>query len=102
VADTLNYVLSGECDDDVLRGLYVEGVDPAPDESRLLVTVSPLDVLDRTPPETVLMKLMSVSGKLRNEVAAAITRRKTPELAFRYLRPEDRTPPPPETSARPS
>ena len=46
IADTLNYVLSGELDDDLLRNLYVESVRPAPDASRLLVSVAPLDAKD--------------------------------------------------------
>lgn len=87
VSDTLNFVLSGDTGDDVLRGLYVESVDPAPDASRLLVTVAPLDRYDQTPTDVYLTKLGAVSGKLRSEVAASISRRKTPELAFRVIRP---------------
>lgn len=89
VAETLNYVLSGDTGDDVLRGLYVESVDPAPDASRLLVSVAPLDRSDQTPPEDYLARLVAAGGKLRSEVAASISRRKTPELTFRIVSPED-------------
>lgn len=85
VSDTLNFVLSGDTGDDVLRGLYVDSVDPAPDASRLLVSVAPLDPNDQTPADVYLTRLMAVSGKLRSEVAASISRRKTPELAFRVI-----------------
>src|SRR5690606_31526860 len=78
-----------ETGDDVLRGLYVDSVDPAPDSSRLLVSVAPLDPGDQTPSDVYLTKLMAVSGKLRSEVAASISRRKTPELAFRVIPPPE-------------
>lgn len=89
VSDTLNFVLSGDTGDDVLRGLYVDRVDPAPDASRLLVSVAPLDRHDETPPDVYLTKLMAISGKLRSEVAASISRRKSPELAFRLVPPDE-------------
>jgi len=89
VSDTLNFVLSGDTGDDVLRGLYVDSVDPAPDSSRLLVSVAPLDPGDQTPAAVYLTKLLALSGKLRSEVAASISRRKTPELAFRVVPPPE-------------
>lgn len=92
VADTLNFVLSGDTGDDVLRGLYVDSVEPAPDASRMLVSVAPLDRNDETPSEEYLTRLMAASGKLRSEVAASISRRKTPELAYRVIRPEEPSP----------
>jgi ribosome-binding factor A len=85
VAETLNFVLSGECDDDVLRNFYVVRVDPAGDPSCLLVTVGPLDAGDRTPVADVFQRLQRVSGKLRSEVASSISRRKVPQLLFRVV-----------------
>ncbi len=81
VAEALNYAFSGACNDDVLRELGVVAVQPAPDESRLLVTVGPTlpGTLD---PTQVLAHLQQARGKLRSEVAAAIHRKKVPELAF--------------------
>ncbi|QDT39826.1 ribosome-binding factor A [Stratiformator vulcanicus] len=82
VKHTLEYVLTGECDDDVLRGLYVESVNPLPDASNLLVTVSSLDRENPPEPADVVERLGIVGGKLRSEVAASISRRKVPELHF--------------------
>jgi ribosome-binding factor A len=85
VAETLGQVLSGEMGDEVLRGLRVASVVPAPDSSRLLVTLcverSP-EPFDRT---VVERKLAACQGRLRGEVAAAITRRKAPALAFAVI-----------------
>ena len=88
VADTLNMVLSGECNDDVLRCLYVASVEPAPDSSRLLVSVAsqfPGQMLSSC---DVLERLARASGKLRSEVAAAIHRKRTPELVYRLVEPD--------------
>ena len=77
----LGLALGGECDDDVLRALYVESVLPAPDASRLLVcVVVPRDV-DATI-EDVLARLERVHGLLRSTVARAVTRKRAPELSF--------------------
>jgi len=101
VADALNYVLSGELDDDVLRNYYVERVEPAPSASRLLVSVSPLDRDDNTPMERVLKRLHEAAPTLRREVAASINRRKTPELSFIVVQPEEPNPGDPEEPASP-
>ena len=82
VAETLNYVLTGECDDEVLQNLCVLAVDPAPNTSRLLVTVG-FCVVDPTADVARVMEhLERAAGKLRCEVAAAIHRRRTPQLVF--------------------
>jgi ribosome-binding factor A len=86
VAETLNYVLSGECHDDILQSLQVIGVEPAPNASQLLVTVSPLLAEDKVDPADVLARLNSAAGWLRSEVAGAIRRKRAPQLAFRVLR----------------
>jgi ribosome-binding factor A len=84
VERTLSAVLGGECDDDLLRELLVVSVVPAPNAGRLLVTVArPASVAD--PAEDVLRRLLGVSGRLRSEVAAAVSRRKAPELVFRVV-----------------
>jgi ribosome-binding factor A len=75
----------GECGDDLLQSLQVMSVDPAPDASQLVVTVRaglPGESLD---PTDVLAHLERVMGKLRYEVAAAITRKRAPKLIFRVL-----------------
>ena len=50
VAETLDLVLSGDCRDELLQSLHVISVVPAPNSSRLLVTVSadlPVEEFDR-------------------------------------------------------
>lgn len=85
VADTLNFVF-GEFHDEVLQGLRVVAVVPAPDASQLLVTVCPT-----LAPETsnilgeILNRLATVCPRVRSEVAAAITRKRAPKLLFRVV-----------------
>ena len=88
VAETLDQVLSGEISDDVLRGLRVSSVVPAPDASRLLVTLyadSDPEEFNRTEIE---QRLAARHGQLRCEIAASITRKKTPTLAFNVIGPD--------------
>ena len=82
VSDTLNSVLSGESGDDLLQSLYVESVTPAPDATQVLVTVQVTDAELVIPESEILGRLRLASGWLRSEVAAAITRRHTPNLVF--------------------
>src|SRR5262249_14454186 len=88
VARTLSFILSGECGDAVLREVHVESVQPFPDSSRLLVTVH-LDPASEIQPATVLEHLRRAGGMLRSEVAAAIHRKRAPELTFRVALPGD-------------
>lgn len=81
VAEALNYAFGAVCNDDVLRELGVVTVQPAPDESRLLVTIGPT-LPGPCDPTQVLAHVQQSLGKLRSEVAAAIHRKKVPELAF--------------------
>lgn len=74
-----------ECGDDVLRDLLIESVAPAPNASRLLVTVLPAVPLDSA---VVREHLEHARGKLRSEAVAAIHRRRAPDLLFRVLEPE--------------
>jgi len=88
VAETIDQVLSGETEDDHLASLGVVSVVPAPDSSRLLVTLHadlPPEAFDRA---LIVQKLARYQRRLRWEVAAAITRRKTPTLAFQVIGPE--------------
>lgn len=82
VAETLGLVLA-DSHDDALNGLIVVAVEPAPDASRLLVTLRPSSPEAAFDPVEVLDRLEKASGRLRSEAAAAITRRKAPSLAFR-------------------
>lgn len=80
IADTLNEVLAGECGDDLLRELAVVSVHPAPDSSRLLVTLAA--PADGPPVEALRQRLDHAAGKLRSDVAAAIHRKRVPLLTF--------------------
>jgi len=77
----LSYALA-DCDD-VTGSLYVQSVSPAPNAGRVLVLVASFEP-DLTA-AVVLESLERHAGKLRSEVAAAITRRKAPELAFQFV-----------------
>jgi ribosome-binding factor A len=81
VARTLMGVIA-DCGDDVLRDLQVESVTPAPNASRLLVTVRPIVPIDIA---VVLERLEHARAKLRTEAGAAIHRRRAPDLLFRVL-----------------
>ena len=81
IAEALNYAFAGVCNDDVLRDLGVVAVQPAPDESRLLVTVAPT-LPGPCDPAQVLAHLHQAMGKLRYEMAAAIHRKKVPDVTF--------------------
>jgi ribosome-binding factor A len=83
VAEALTLTLAGQ-GNDLLRGLDVAIVEPAPDTTRLLVTVRPLPGA-RQEPAAILEALAGASGRLRSEVAAMITRRKAPLLVYRVL-----------------
>lgn len=82
VGTTLEQVLA-EQEDDALRDLRVEDVAPAPDGSHLLVTVRPLAA--GVDPIAVLGMLSEATGRLRTEIASAITRRRAPALTFRVV-----------------
>ncbi len=84
VADTLNLVLPGDEGDDVLGELQVISVVPAPDAGQLLVVVAPM--LSNGPSEgAVNARLAESARRLREEVAASITRRKAPKLLFQFV-----------------
>lgn len=82
VLRTLSFVLAGECRDEVLCELIVQSVVPAPDSSRLLVTVQPGPAASTITRQEILERLQRACPFLRQEVAAAVSRRKVPELTF--------------------
>jgi ribosome-binding factor A len=88
VGQTLDEVLA-ECGDAVLQGLRVEGVEPFPDASRLLVTVTFIDNRPGKMAEVGLVvdHLHRASGHLRCEVATAVTRKRAPLLMYRLAEP---------------
>ena len=85
VERALALALAGEFADPVICDLQVMAVKPAPNSARLLVTVSPSPSAVLLDTNAVTAHLARASGKLRCEIAAAIHRKKTPELAFCVL-----------------
>jgi ribosome-binding factor A len=83
VAESLALLLAAERDD-LLRSLDVAGVEPSPDTTQLLVTVRPLPGM-AADPVAILGALARASGRIRTEVAAAITRRRAPRLMYRVM-----------------
>ena len=81
VERTLGIVLAGACGDDVLRDLLVQSVLPAPDSTRLLVTLT-FAGPDAVTLDEVLTACTEPMGSCAGEVAAAIHRRMVPELTF--------------------
>lgn len=81
---TLDLVLA-DCDDEAMVSLFVIGVQPAPDSSRLLVTVGadvPPDQVDRA---SILSRLQYQTPRLRAELARSINRKRVPILVFNIL-----------------
>jgi ribosome-binding factor A len=87
VHKTLAGVFAGETGDDVLRDLVVESVVPAPTSARMLVTVYPAPSAAGRSTAEVYEHLAQGQSLLRREVAAAIHRRKVPDLIFRVIDP---------------
>ena len=79
VQRTLNVALAGGGDFESFDGLFVEEVVPAPDCGRVLVYVV---VPNGRPVADVMIAIGRQTPRLRAEVAAAITRKRAPELAF--------------------
>jgi hypothetical protein len=79
VFDALTYALA-ELGDPVIDELVLVSVVPAPNASRVQVNLVPAHAgVDR---EAALARLASLAADLREEVAAEVTRRRVPELAF--------------------
>jgi ribosome-binding factor A len=82
IAHTLGGALA-ESDDEVLRDLLVTEVAPSPDASHLLVTLAPAPSAQGINPAEVIERLHHHATQLRAEVAAAIHRRRVPQLTYR-------------------
>jgi ribosome-binding factor A len=84
VTRTLTSVLA-ESGDDLLRDLTVVSVAPAPSSARLLVTVALAPWADPANLDPAAGRLEYARGRLRTEVAAAVRRRRAPDLVFRIV-----------------
>jgi ribosome-binding factor A len=85
VLEILDTLLAAQGGDDRLLDLAVVAVEPAPDASRLLVTIAPRPSERPPDPRAILASLDRASGRLRSEVASAITRKRAPLLAYRVV-----------------
>jgi ribosome-binding factor A len=91
IFETLELALAGESDDDdILVHLRVLAVTPAPNASQLLVCLQ-ADPPDGTyDAELTRTRLQAEAGRLRCEIAAAITRKRAPRLIFEVIGPHER------------
>lgn len=89
VQRAIDFALGGACADPLLQDLVVESVVPSPDASRLTVFMyrSALGAGpdDQQSVAEILRRLDAARPLLRHEVAAAITRKRAPELAFQIV-----------------
>lgn len=84
VFDALSYALA-DLDDPVLVELTLVEVLPAPSSARVEVTLVPSR--DGVDLDAAYTRLVAIAPHLREEVAAEISRRRVPELAFRIVHP---------------
>ena len=82
VHQRVDLVLAGELDDPTLDGLWVVEVQPEPGGAALLITVAAPDDAELEP---IRASLDALRGRLRSEVAAAITRKRAPHLRFAVI-----------------
>jgi ribosome-binding factor A len=82
--ETLEMVLS-DCDEELMQSLVVAGVDPAPDSSRLLVTVGVDLEPDEFDQSLILSILQNQTPRLRAELARSISRKRVPNLSYRIF-----------------
>lgn len=81
----LTLILSGELDDDRVRDLTVLSVHPFPSTNLLLVTLQAPEICTQQQLLQLDQILAQHKPTIRAEIAAAIHRRKTPELCFRVI-----------------
>jgi ribosome-binding factor A len=77
----------GDAADHRLHDLVVRSVTPGPDGARLLVAVVATRALDLDSLEELHGALQSARPWLRQQIAAEIHRKRTPDLAFQVLPP---------------
>jgi ribosome-binding factor A len=85
VQRALNLALADRNAGDGINDLFIEEVSPAPDCGRLLVHVL---IPDGRPVADAIAALHRDAPRLRAEVAAAVTRKRAPELSFAPAFPE--------------
>jgi ribosome-binding factor A len=78
----LSLALAERCSDPLLERISVVSVVPAPDSSRLLVTVTVDSDDEIVEADEVIESMKRIRPELRREIAQEISRKKTPELVF--------------------
>jgi len=91
VERALHLAFADAYQDEILQQVAVTSVAPAPDSRHLAVLVEPVDPKSTLTAEEVLPTLFAASPYLRNEIANAINRRKTPELSYQFRSPLEAT-----------
>lgn len=81
----LSTLLAGGFSDPLIQSLVVVSVTPAPDASRLMVSIRSTIAAGGCDVDSVLARLQSIQSILRIEVAASICRRKAPELVYQVV-----------------
>lgn len=87
VVRALNLAVMAESSSPFLRELVFVSAEPAPDTSRLRVNTQGEAAIARAGAAAVLAELRRATGFLRSQVAAAISRRRVPELTFVLIAP---------------
>ena len=88
----LSLVFPGEFNDRTLQDVFVVDVSPAPDPSRLLVRFGTSQVLSTADRARIMTSLERVRGRLRQELAQAVTRRRIPDFTFEVIALPEVTP----------
>ena len=96
VMRTLNVSLSTEGRHDLLQGLSVDTVQPAPNASRLLVSVSTIKPLHQEECEELRQLLKQMKGLFREELAIVLHRKHVPDLIFQLFAPTPKNERPPQ------
>lgn len=81
VEETLSLMLA-QSENELLLSAYVMEVTPAPDASRLLVRIQVGEDVD---PDAVQAALAAATPEFREEIAASVSRKRTPALVYEVL-----------------
>lgn len=85
VEERLGLVLAGEVEDPALQDLYIVDVTPEPGGGRMVVRMARAPGTADVSPADIVARLEALRPFLRTEIAAAIHRKRTPDLIFQIL-----------------
>lgn len=85
VEERIGLVLAGEIDDPLLQDVYVARVLSAPGSADLIVCLAFPPGHKDQPVAAILRRIEGLRPLLREEIAAAIHRKRTPGLMFRFV-----------------